>query len=116
MSFALRLSMVEEFADDYILPYLPEFRHRHPGIRFEFDINTRRADLVADSVDIAFRMGNVSDSSLIARRLSVLKLGLYASPGYLKHAPKLKTPADLVLHQCLQLAALDYPAPNQSTV
>ncbi|MBP7891300.1 MAG: LysR family transcriptional regulator [Arenimonas sp.] len=104
----LRLSMVEEFAADYLIPYLPEFRRLHPGIRFEFDINPRRANLISDSVDIAFRMGQVSDSGLIARKLAVFKVGLYASPGYLKKAPKLKTPADLAAHSCLQLAALDF--------
>jgi DNA-binding transcriptional LysR family regulator len=104
----LRLSMVEEFAADYLIPYLPEFRRLHPGIRFEFDINPRRANLISDSVDIAFRMGQVSDSGLIARKLAVFKVGLYASPGYLKTAPKLKIPADLAAHCCLQLAALDF--------
>jgi len=104
----LRLSMVEEFAADYIIPYLSEFRRLHPGIRFEFDINPRRANLISDSVDIAFRMGHVSDSGLIARKLAVFKVGLYASPGYLKKAPKLKAPADLAAHSCLQLAALDF--------
>lgn len=105
----LRLSVVEEFAADYIIPHLPGFRRQHPGIRFEFDINPRRANLISDSVDIAFRMGQVSDSGLIARKLAVFKVGLYASPGYLKNAPKLKTPADLAAHSCLQLAALDFP-------
>ena len=57
VSGLLRLSMVEEFAVDYILPHLPEFRRLHPGIRFVFDISPRRANLVSDSVDIAFRMG-----------------------------------------------------------
>lgn len=104
----LRLSVVEEFAADYIIPYLPEFRQMHPGIRFEFDINPRRANLISDSVDIAFRMGPVSDSGLIARKLSVFKIGLYASPSYLKKNPKLKNPADLEAHTCLQLASLDF--------
>ena len=103
----LRLSMVEEFAVDYIVPHLPEFRRLHPGIRFEFDISPRRANLVSDSVDIAFRMGQVSDSGLIGRRISVFKVGLFASAGYMKHAPKLKTPADLAAHQCLQMSDLD---------
>ena len=104
----LRLSMVEEFATDYLIPLLPEFRRLHPGIRFELDINPRRANLIADSVDIAFRMGQISDSGLIARKLAMFKVGLYASPGYLKRAPKLKTPADLEDHVCLQLSALDF--------
>ena len=104
----LRLSMVEEFASDYVIPLLPEFRRLHPGIRFELDVNPRRANLIADSVDIAFRMGHVSDSGLIARKLAMFKVGLYASPGYLKHAPRLKTPADLEHHVCLQLSALDF--------
>lgn len=105
----LRLSMVEEFAADFIVPHLPEFRRLHPGIRFEFDINTRRANLVSDSVDIAFRMGQVTDSGLIARRLAVFKLALYASPAYLKRSPKIRAPDDLADHQCLQMASLDWP-------
>lgn len=104
----LRLSMVEEYAADYIIPHLAEFHHLHPGIRFEFDINTRRANLVSDSVDIAFRMGNVSDSGLIARKITIFKLGLYASSAYIKRAPKLKIPSDLAAHQCLQLSNMDW--------
>lgn len=105
----LRLSMVEEFASDFVIPHLPEFRRLHPGIRFEFDINTRRANLVSDSVDIALRMGQVNDSGLIARRLAVFELALYASAAYLKRSPKLKSPDDLAGHQCLQLSSLDWP-------
>jgi DNA-binding transcriptional LysR family regulator len=110
----LRLSMVAEFASDYVIPHLAGFRQLHPGIRFEFDISSRRANLVSDSVDIAFRMGAVSDSGLVARKLAVFKLGLYASTGYLKKTPKLQTPADLSAHQCLQLTTQDWPLANGS--
>jgi DNA-binding transcriptional LysR family regulator len=105
----LRLSMVEEFASDFVVPHLTEFRRLHPDIRFEFDINTRRANLVSDSVDIAFRMGQVKDSGLIARKIAVFKLGLFASENYLRHGPKLKSPEDLDTHRCLQLSTLDWP-------
>jgi DNA-binding transcriptional LysR family regulator len=108
----LRLSMVEEFASDYVIPFLAEFHRLHPGIRFEFDINPRRANLISDSVDIAFRMGQVSDSGLIARKLTSFKLGLFASAAYLKGAQRLKTPDDLENHACLQLGALDWPLVN----
>ncbi len=104
----LRLSMVEEFAADYVVPHLKEFQRMHPGIRFEFDINPRRANLISDSVDIAFRMGQISDSGLIARKLALFKLGLYASKTYLKNAPPLKIPADLEHHKCLQLSGMDF--------
>lgn len=107
VSGLLRLSMVEEFAVDYILPHLPEFRRLHPGIRFVFDISPRRANLVSDSVDIAFRMGQVGDSGLISRKLCLFKVGLYATATYLKTAPKLKTPADLAAQQCLQMSDMD---------
>jgi DNA-binding transcriptional LysR family regulator len=108
VSGLLRLSMVEEYAVDYIIPHLVEFRRIHPDIRFEIDINTRRANLVSDSVDIAFRMGQVSDSGLIAKKLSTFKLGLYASKAYIKRAPTLKIPSDLLAHQCLQLSNIDW--------
>ncbi len=104
----LRLSMVAEFASDYVIPHLTEFRHLHPGIRFELDISSRRANLVSDSIDIAFRMGNINDSGLVARKLAIFKLGLYASSGYLKKSPKIQRPDDLIEHQCLKLETQDW--------
>ena len=79
----LRVSMVEEFGVEFLAPLLPEFTQMYPNMRFEFDLSPRKASLILEPVDIAIRMGKVEDSSLISRKITAIKLGLYASKIYL---------------------------------
>jgi DNA-binding transcriptional LysR family regulator len=64
-------------------------------------------DLVADGFDIAIRGGFVSDSSLIARRVCNLPVGLFASPGYLKRAGVPAKVADLARHRTAAVRSVD---------
>ncbi|OAF09886.1 LysR family transcriptional regulator [Bradyrhizobium centrolobii] len=100
-SGVLRVSLPVDFAAIYLTPLLAEFARRYPGISFELDLTPRRVDLVAEPFDVAIRMGELSDSGLIARQLARVPRYLYASPGYLKHAGEPREPADLIRHQCL---------------
>jgi DNA-binding transcriptional LysR family regulator len=100
-SGVLRVSLPVDFATIYLAPLVAEFALRHPGIRFEFDLTPRRVDLVTEPFDVAIRMGELSDSGLIARQLARLPRFLYASPRYLKLSGEPKQPADLARHQCL---------------
>lgn len=104
----LRISMVEEFGVDFLAPLLPEFSLRYPNIRFEFDLSPRKASLISEPVDIAIRMGKVEDSGLISRKITAIKLGLYASAKYLASNAKIRKPDDLAQHHCLQLAHLNW--------
>jgi len=97
----LRASLPVDFAYIYLTPLLTEFAQRYPGITFEFDLTPRKVDLVTEPFDVAIRMGEQQNSNLIARQLSRLPQGLYASPRYLEHAGKLSLPADLAQHDCL---------------
>jgi DNA-binding transcriptional LysR family regulator len=105
----LRVSMVEEFGVEFLAPLLPEFNHLYPKIRFEFDLSPRKASLILEPVDIAIRMGKVEDSGLISRKITAIKLGLYASKKYLAKNTKIRKPEDLTQHNCLQLAHLNWP-------
>jgi DNA-binding transcriptional LysR family regulator len=100
-SGVLRVSLPVDFAIIYLAPILAEFARRYPGIRFEFDLTPRRVDLVTEPFDIAIRMGELGDSSLIARQLARLPRYLYASPRYLDRAGTPKVPGDLARHECL---------------
>ena len=104
----LRVSMVEEFGVEFLAPLLPEFNQQYPNIRFEFDLSPRKASLILEPVDIAIRMGKVEDSGLISRKITAIKLGLYASKTYLAKNAKIRKPEDLALHNCLQLAHLNW--------
>ncbi|PUE56549.1 LysR family transcriptional regulator [Limnohabitans sp. Rim8] len=97
----LRASLPVDFATAYLAPLIAEFSNLYPGIKFDFDLTPRRVDLVSEPFDVAIRMGELQDSTLIARQLASLATNLYASPKYLKKFGKPKEPADLATHECL---------------
>lgn len=100
-SGVLRASLPVDFATIYLAPLIAEFARRYPGITFEFDLTPRRVDLVAEPFDVAIRMGELADSTLIARLLARLPVQIYASPRYLELSGEPAHPADLAQHECL---------------
>lgn len=97
----LRASLPVDFATAYLAPLIAEFAGLYPGIKFDFDLTPRRVDLVSEPFDVAIRMGESQDSTLIARRLASLPAYLYASPNYLQRSGQPKDPSDLAMHECL---------------
>lgn len=99
-SGTLRVSMPVELATDHLAPVLSDFARAYPLIDFEFDLTPRRVDLLTEPFDLAIRIGPAPDtpSMLVARPIAVLLRHLYAAPSYLKKAPPLKHPDDLVHH------------------
>lgn len=97
----LRVSLPVDFATLYLTPLIVDFAAQYPGIRFEFDLTPRRVDLVTEPYDVAIRMGELTDSGLIARLIGRHSRYLYASPGYIGASGAPATPADLAAHQCL---------------
>jgi DNA-binding transcriptional LysR family regulator len=99
----LRASLPVDFAITFLVPLIPEFSRRYPGIAFEFDLTPRKVDMVSESFDVAIRMGELSNSNLIARRLALLPTSLYASPVYLDRSTALVMPEDLSQHECISI-------------
>lgn len=99
----LRVSLPVDFAIAFLAPHLAEFCRLYPGISFEFDLTPRRVDLVSEPFDVAIRMGELPDSTLIARKLAQIPRYLYASPRYLELSGEPKEPEDLVNHECLSM-------------
>ena len=79
------------------------FQARWPHVSFSLTTTERQVDLVAEGYDIAIRAGQLSDSTLKARKFTEVKRRLCASPHYLKTAPELKHPHDIENHSCLTL-------------
>lgn len=100
-SGVLRASLPVDFATIYMAPLIAEFARRYPGITFDFDLTPRRVDLVSEPFDVAIRMGELTDSNLIARLLARLSVGVYASPRYLAVSGEPAHAADLAQHECL---------------
>ncbi|MGF1729975.1 LysR substrate-binding domain-containing protein [Photobacterium kasasachensis] len=81
---SLTVDAASSFALNAIVPLLPVFVQRYPDIKVTLVSNDSISDLIERKVDVAIRIGQLSDSSLKARKLGVTQRGLYASPGYLK--------------------------------
>ena len=80
---------------------IAEFMLLYPDIEISMDLNDRQVDLVEEGVDLAIRAGDLSDSSLIIRRLTNLAFAVCASPAYLEKNGWPKHPAELSEHQVL---------------
>lgn len=85
----------------HVLPVVDEFLRAFPDIRMRLQLTDRYVNLVEEHVDLAVRMGELPDSSMIAVRVGQVRLVLCASPPYLKRRGVPKTPADLALHDCI---------------
>lgn len=79
-----------------LCPVLKQFHDQYPDIIFDIDFNDRRVELIEEGFDLAIRIAHLADSSLIARRLTTVKLIHCASPEYLKTHGFPETPNDLL--------------------
>ncbi|MEX0605590.1 MAG: LysR substrate-binding domain-containing protein [Marinobacter sp.] len=97
----LRINAPVAFGQRQIVPLLHGFQRRYPGIKAELQLNDRVVDPVREGHDITFRVGNLSDSSLVARRLAAMNYVVAASPAYLARQGAPETPEALAVHDCL---------------
>jgi DNA-binding transcriptional LysR family regulator len=87
----------------YVAPALCEFVRAFPEIDVHVDLHDRNVNLQEDGYDLAIRTGELSDSSLIAKRLTPDRHIVVASPAYLARAGRPLKPEDLARHDCLVL-------------
>lgn len=86
-----------------IVPLLPRFRARHPKVTIDVRLNDKLVDIIEDGIDLAVRIGDLSDSRLLSRRLAPHRLGCYASPTYLAGRAPPMHPDELVEHETVNL-------------
>lgn len=80
----LRVDMPVAMARNYIVPRLPDFLDRHPGLQLELSCTDRRVDIIAEGFDCVVRVGMMADSGLIARPVGVMRMVNVAAPAYLE--------------------------------
>jgi len=97
----LRVTTSLAFATHQLAPVLPEFTARHPLVQLEISPTDRVIDMVEEGIDVALRIGRLSDSSFMARRIGEDIRLICASPDYLARHGTPKRPQDLVRHQCI---------------
>jgi DNA-binding transcriptional LysR family regulator len=85
----------------HVLAVVAEFQRAFPDIRMRLQLMDRYVNLVEEHVDVAVRIGELADSSMIATRLGLIRRVVCASPAYLKARGVPKVPADLASHDCV---------------
>lgn len=98
---SLKVSCASAQGRIHLVPLMAKFLARYPKLTVTLQLEDRFVDMVAENIDVSIRIGYLPDSTLIARKLGDLSWTLCASPEYLKNAPSLETPGDLVNHRCL---------------
>jgi DNA-binding transcriptional LysR family regulator len=107
----LRMTVFAPFGTHALVPVLPRFLSRYPDVEVELEVSDRIADLVAEGIDIAVRLGSLPHSTLVARKLCDVHRIICAAPAYLARAGTPATPADLQAHNCIVRS--DLPAHSQ---
>ena len=97
----LRVTASVSFGQRCILPILPDLLARYPKLSLDLVLTDAVVDLVAERIDVAVRLGQLSDSSLIAHKLADMPYVICASPDYLRRRGRPKRPGDIVDHDCL---------------
>lgn len=106
----LRIALPLSFGLRHMGKPIAEFSRQHPHVDFDLDLNDRRVDLVEEGADLALRIGNLTDSSLIARKLFDARTVICGSQDYFNAHGIPQTPDELTGHQCLVYGNVQDPS------
>lgn len=82
-------------------PALAQFRKQYPQLGIDLRIRDQMADMIAEGIDVAIRVGDVPDSRLISRRLAPHRICAFAAPAYLARKGTPRHPQELAGHDCV---------------
>jgi LysR family transcriptional regulator for bpeEF and oprC len=97
----LRVDMPTSLASEVVVPALPDFFARFPDIALELGCSDRPIDLIEEGVDCAVRGGELADSTLIARRVGIIRFDTCATPSYIAQHGRVQHPHELLEHRCV---------------
>ena len=97
----LRVNAPVSYGVHALTPVLTEYLATYREVEVELSVNNRVIDLVDEGFEVAFRVGRLPDSSLVARPLAPYRMMICASPGYLAEHGEPRKPQDLLQHNCL---------------
>ncbi|MEM8972983.1 MAG: LysR family transcriptional regulator [Pseudomonadota bacterium] len=103
----LKITAPTCFSRLHIAPYLADFVAKYPEIDLDFQITDNMIDIIRDGYDLAIRIGELEDSSLVAKKLAPESRVMCATPGYLKSHGYPQSLAELEGHNCLSAGAQD---------
>ena len=108
----LRVTTSVSFGSHQLAPAIADYLLAYPDVSIDLSLHDNYVDLLEERIDLAIRLGQLSDSSLIAKKLYAVEMVLCASPAYLAAHGTPQKPRDLVKHNCL---IYTYAAPRAWT-
>jgi len=97
----LRVAAPVSFGFRHLAPRLKDFMDAYPDVQLDIVANDRQVNLVEEGYDLAIRIGQLADSSLVARRIATSRLLVCAARGYLEQRGQPEHPSELGAHVCL---------------
>jgi DNA-binding transcriptional LysR family regulator len=97
----MRIAAPLSFGPTHLAPVLAKLAKKHPLLQLQTAYSDRFVDLVSEGFDAAVRVGYLTDSNLIARRIGPIYGKVVASPEYISQHGEPQTPTDLVKHEAL---------------
>lgn len=110
----LRISAPMSFATLHLGQAVADFQNKYSDVQIDLQLNDRKVDIVEEGFDLALRIGQLSSSSLIAKRIAPIRLVTCASPDYLTKYGTPLTPEDLTKHRYLHYSYRDNAGPLMS--
>lgn len=95
----VRVTLSPAFGRMFVIPRLADFRNRFPDVAIEMEVSGRSVDLIEEGIDVAIRIGRLSDSALVARHIGDMRMITLASAGYLVQHGTPQTLDELHIHQ-----------------
>ena len=110
-SGVLRVTAPNDLGTSFLADAVTRFVARHPAVRVELELTARHVDLIAEGIDVALRAAPtpIVDTSLVARRLAVIDVQLFASPDYLTRRGTPRTARQLGGHDLVQFRGFRGP-------
>lgn len=100
----LRVSAPSSFARSHVAPHLSAFMSQFPELEVELTVSDHAVDMVGEGIDVSIRVGELEDSSLVAKKLAPCRRVLCAAPSYLERAGVPEELSELERHNCVTTA------------
>lgn len=97
----LRISAPVDYGMEYVLPVIDSFQEIHPDVTVDLNLTDRYVDLTAEGYDLAIRLGDLADSTMIARKIGTSDIWIVAAPD-MPGLSGISTPEDLPRFPCIQ--------------
>ncbi|MFC1233999.1 LysR family transcriptional regulator [Vibrio sp. F74] len=92
----IRVASSISFGQEYLQPAITKFMLKYPEVKVTLELEDKKTDIISNQFDLAFRVGKLANSNLIAKKIASTNFALIASTSFLKKYGHPKTPEDLI--------------------